>query len=497
MATPDDLACTVELVESAGGRIIARQGDTRDGARIQAVVDEGLAKFGAIDVAVANAGFTSVGYLWELDEKSWRDVIDVDLTGVWKTMKAVTPAMLRRRRGSIIVTGSTGGSVGIPRLGHYTAAKHGVIGLVKSVRNSRQCGESWKRQLADDQQCGRLGSLHRLGAGHGRTVRHGDAVQQRPTRAMGRDVRRLQRDALSRVRGVKICDRDPARGRRGKPAAGKGAAARAMNAESTSQGGWNMGRLSGKVALISGGARGQGRSHAVHLAREGADIVTFDVCSVNGRIIARRADVRFSTQIDAVVAEAIEVFGHIDIVVANAGIQSVAAAWTLREAEWEDVIDVNLSGAWRTVKAAVPAMLEQRRGGSIIFISSFAGLHALPNLVHYNAAKHGITGLSKAFALELAPHGIRVNSVHPATVRTPMVDNRYFIERVFGSSGRTLADVVPQMQHLHALPVPWMEVEDISRAVVYLGSDEARRITGIALPIDAGSQAPFKLPHQL
>lgn len=132
MATPDDLTCTVELVESLGGRIIARQGDTRDGARIQAVVDEGLAKFGAIDVAVANAGFTSVGHLWELDEKSWRDVIDVDLTGVWKTMKAVTPAMLKQRRGSIIVTGSVGSSVGIPRLGHYTAAKHGVIGLVKS-----------------------------------------------------------------------------------------------------------------------------------------------------------------------------------------------------------------------------------------------------------------------------------------------------------------------------------------------------------------------------
>ena len=282
-----------------------------------------------------------------------------------------------------------------------------------------------------------------------------------------------------------------------------------------------MGKLTGKVALISGGARGQGRSHAVHFAREGADIVTFDVCkdiptvpypmataadlaetvrlveALDRRIIARRADVRESTQIDAVVAETLEVFGHIDIVVANAGIQSVAPAWTLREAEWHDVIDVNLSGVWRTVKAVVPAMLARGRGGSIILISSFAGLHALPNLVHYTAAKHGVTGLAKAFAVELAPHGIRVNSVHPATVRTPMIDNKFFIDVVVGSGGRTLADVAPQMQHLYALPVPWMEVEDISRALVVLGSDESRYITGIALPIDAGGQAPFKLPHQL
>jgi SDR family mycofactocin-dependent oxidoreductase len=282
-----------------------------------------------------------------------------------------------------------------------------------------------------------------------------------------------------------------------------------------------MGNLSGKVALLSGGARGQGRSHAVHFAREGADVVVFDACSdiktipyplgtaqdlaetvrlvesFGRRIIARRADVRHSVEIDAVVAEALEEFGHIDIVVANAGVQSFAPAWKLSEAEWDDVVDIDLSGVWRTVKAVVPAMLERGRGGSIILTSSFAGLHALPNLVHYNAAKHGVTGLAKAFAVELAPHGIRVNSLHPATVRTPMIDNESFINLVVGSGGRTLTDVAPQMQHLYALPVPWLEVEDISKAIVFLASDDSRYVTGIALPIDAGGQAPFKLPHQL
>ncbi|GAA3071326.1 mycofactocin-coupled SDR family oxidoreductase [Pseudonocardia yunnanensis] len=280
-----------------------------------------------------------------------------------------------------------------------------------------------------------------------------------------------------------------------------------------------MGKLSGKVALISGGARGQGRSHAKHFALEGADVVVFDVCSdtatapypmatdedlaetvrlvesLDRRIIARRADVRDSAQIDAVVAEALEEFGHIDIVVANAGIENFAPAWELREAAWDDVIDVNLSGVWRTVKAALPAMLKRRRGGSIVLTSSFAGLHALPNMAHYNAAKHGVTGLAKAFAVELAPHGIRVNSVHPATVRTPMIDNEYFIDFVVGSTGRTLADVALRMQHLYALPVPWLEVEDVSKALVFLASDDTRHITGIALPIDAGGRAPFRLPH--
>jgi SDR family mycofactocin-dependent oxidoreductase len=281
-----------------------------------------------------------------------------------------------------------------------------------------------------------------------------------------------------------------------------------------------MGRVEGKVALITGAARGQGRSHAVRLAQEGAEIVAVDICAqldnvpyplatpedlaataklveeLDRRVIARQTDVRDSNAMKAVVDEAIAEFGHIDIVCANAGISSSGASWEISDESWQDVIDVNLTGVWKTTKAVIPHMIEHGRGGSIIITSSVAGLVAYGNLSHYTAAKHGLVGLMRALAVELAPHSIRVNTVHPTTVDTPMIDNdavrQLFLPQVQNPSK---ADATQQMKMMHALPIPWVESVDISNAVLWLASDEARYVTGSALPIDAGSMAPFKIPN--
>jgi len=206
-------------------------------------------------------------------------------------------------------------------------------------------------------------------------------------------------------------------------------------------------RLSGKVALITGAARGQGRAHAIGLAEEGADIIALDICcdvdtvpypgateddlahtvklveETGRRVISMIADVRHLSALQAAVRDGVGTFGGIDIVVANAGIGTFGSVLELDEDTWQTMLDVNLTGVWKTVKAVAPTMIEGGKGGSIILISSLAGLIAYPNLAHYVAAKHGVTGLMRALAVELAPHGIRVNSVHPGTVDTPMVAN--------------------------------------------------------------------------
>ena len=203
-----------------------------------------------------------------------------------------------------------------------------------------------------------------------------------------------------------------------------------------------MGRVDGKVALITGAARGQGRSHAVRLAQEGAEIIAVDSCTdaktapyaratredldetarlveeLDRRVLARVADVRDLGALQSAVADGISEFGRLDIVSANAGIASFAPAWELSEETWQEMIDVNLTGVWKTCKAAIPAMLEAGNGGSIILTSSTAGLVAYGNLAHYTSAKHGVTGLMRVLAVELAQHGIRVNSVHPTVVDT-------------------------------------------------------------------------------
>jgi SDR family mycofactocin-dependent oxidoreductase len=265
-----------------------------------------------------------------------------------------------------------------------------------------------------------------------------------------------------------------------------------------------MARVEGKVALITGAARGQGRSHAVRLAEEGADIIAVDLCGQidsvpygmatpddlaetaklveeqDRRIVAAQADVRDAGQLQAAVEEGLSQFGHIDIVSANAGIASFGPAHELDETAWRDMLDVNLTGVWRTCKAVIPSMIEAGRGGSMILTSSTAGLKGFAGGAgHYIAAKHGVVGLMRTLANELAPHMIRVNTVHPTGVSTDMVQNDFFT-----AWAEQHPEIGAAMQNL--LPVEMVEPRDISNAVLWLASDEARYVTGVTLPVDAG-----------
>lgn len=279
-----------------------------------------------------------------------------------------------------------------------------------------------------------------------------------------------------------------------------------------------MGRVEGKVALITGAARGQGRSHAVRLAQEGADIIAVDLCrdvdtvaypgateadlaetvrqveDLDRRILGHRADVRDLAAMESLVAEGISEFGHIDIVCANAGIASAAPAWELDEQTWQEMLDINLTGVWKTVRPVIPHMIE-RGSGSIILTSSTAGLVAFGNLAHYTAAKHGVTGLMRCLAVELAQHGVRCNSVHPTTVSTDMIHNDAIRELFLGRTGGTMEEAAVEFTNVNALPVPWVEAVDISNAVLYLASDEARYVTGHTQVVDAGGTAPYKAPN--
>ena len=281
-----------------------------------------------------------------------------------------------------------------------------------------------------------------------------------------------------------------------------------------------MGRVEGKIAFITGAARGQGRAHALRLAQEGADIIAVDLCrgvgtvpydgateadlaetvkqveELDRRILAEQADVRELSALRRVAEEGLSQFGQIDIVCANAGIASFAPALDMTEQMWQDVIDINLTGIWKTVQATVPSMVERGEGGSVILTSSVAGLSAFPHLAHYTAAKHGVTGLMRTLAVELAPHRIRVNSIHPTTVDTPMVANEAAWGLFMGGvQGATREQAAVGMKALNALPIPWVEAVDISNAVLYLASEESRYVTGNTMVVDAGALQPFKLPH--
>lgn len=274
------------------------------------------------------------------------------------------------------------------------------------------------------------------------------------------------------------------------------------------------GRVEGKVAFITGAARGQGRSHAVRLAEEGADIIAVDVCrrigtnedipasspedlaetvelvkGLNRRIVAAEADVRDHDELKAVVDNGVEQLGGLDVVVANAGIGNGGARLDkTSEADWDDMIGVNLSGVWKTVKAAVPHLISGGKGGSIILTSSVGGLKAYPHTGHYIAAKHGVVGLMRTFAVELGQHSIRVNSVHPTNVNTPLFMNEGTMKLFrpdLENPGPDDMAVVAQM--MHVLPVGWVEPRDISNAVLFLASDEARYVTGLPMTVDAGS----------
>jgi SDR family mycofactocin-dependent oxidoreductase len=272
-----------------------------------------------------------------------------------------------------------------------------------------------------------------------------------------------------------------------------------------------VGRLEGKVALVSGGARGQGRSHALRLAEEGADIITLDLCeqvdtvnfamstpadleetvrqieALDRRIVAEICDVRDRAALEGVVNRGVEELGRLDVVAANAGIAGVQTLADGTDDQWQNMIDINLTGVWNTLKAAVPAILAGGEGGSIILTSSYAGHNGVPNVAPYSAAKHGVIGLMRSLANELGPQQIRVNSISPGNVGTDMLLNDE-IFRVFRPDldAPGLGDVEDILLSLPTIPVPYVEAVDISNALVFLASDEARYITGFNLPVDAG-----------
>lgn len=273
-----------------------------------------------------------------------------------------------------------------------------------------------------------------------------------------------------------------------------------------------MGAMDGKVAFVTGAARGQGRSHAVRLAQEGADLVLSDTLTPvtwtaypapakedlaetaalvereGRRVVFRHVDVRDGDGLRLLVGDAVTRLGSIDAVIANAGIAPPQHRfWEIPEQEWQDMLDVNLTGVWRTVSAAVPAMIDGGRGGAVVLISSGAAYRGASNIAAYVAAKAGVLGLTVNFARELARYRIRVNAICPSNVGTPMLRNDANYKMFRPDLGQpTEEDAIPAFTRWHLLAEPWLEPEDISEAVLFLASDRGRFVTGITMPVDLG-----------
>ncbi|WP_197518691.1 mycofactocin-coupled SDR family oxidoreductase [Mycobacterium sp. ACS1612] len=276
------------------------------------------------------------------------------------------------------------------------------------------------------------------------------------------------------------------------------------------------GSLDGRVAFITGAARGQGRAHAIRLATEGADIIAVDVCgpisetityplatseelaetvaaveATGRKVLAREVDIRDLAALQQVVADGVEQFGRLDVVVANAGVLSWGRMFEMSEEQWDTVIDVNLNGTWRTIRAAVPAMIEAGNGGSIIVVSSSAGLKATPGNGHYSASKHGVVALTNALAIEVGEYGIRVNSIHPYSIDTPMVEKDAMMA-IFAKYPQYLHSFAPMPYH----PVnhegkkglqEFMTAEEVSDVVAWLAGDGSRTISGSQIAVDRGT----------
>jgi SDR family mycofactocin-dependent oxidoreductase len=265
-----------------------------------------------------------------------------------------------------------------------------------------------------------------------------------------------------------------------------------------------MGDFSGKAVLVTGAARGQGRSHAVRFAAAGADVAMLDICGPvdehvpyppatpddlaetaeqvtkhGGRVVARQADVRYFDQVKAVVDEALAAFGHIDVVVANAGVYTCDWGWEIPESAWNATIDTNLKGVWNTIRATVPSMISAGKGGAIIITSAESAIRGHPLISHYAAAKMGQVGLMKTLATELVPYAIRVNTVNPLAVNTPM------------ATGAAAATIIETLMRLRpgADEPGWVEPDDVSDMVLYLASPEAEGITGIQVPVEPKTAA--------
>lgn len=271
------------------------------------------------------------------------------------------------------------------------------------------------------------------------------------------------------------------------------------------------GRVEGKVAFITGAARGQGRSHAVRLAEEGADVIAVDLCdeiagaayppatledlaqteravaALGRRIVTARADVRDVEGLRAVLDQAVAELGRLDIVAANAGIVNLPGpAVELEPALWQQMIDVNLTGVWNTCQVAAPHLIAAG-GGAIVITSSAAALKGYPSVVNYVASKHGLVGLTRSLAIELGPDRIRVNNIAPTQVSTDMIHNEA-IYKLFVPDAEepTREQFAEASQAMHLLPTPWVESIDVSNALLFLASDEGRFITAASIPVDAG-----------
>src|SRR6202012_4440641 len=265
--------------------------------------------------------------------------------------------------------------------------------------------------------------------------------------------------------------------------------------------------LEGKVAFVTGAARGQGRAHAARLARDGADIIACDICAPLSHTIrdapatpedlahtfdaveeqgrkglAREVDIRDSAALTALVKDGAEQFGRLDVVVANAGVLSWGRLWELSDEQWDTTIGVNLSGTWRTLRAAIPAMIEAGNGGSIVVVSSAAGLKATPGNGHYSASKHGLTALTNTLAIELGEYGIRVNSIHPYSVDTPMVEPDGRME-IFTKHPRLVHSFPPMPMQYKG----FMTADEVADVVVWLAGDGSGTLSGTQIPIDKGA----------
>jgi SDR family mycofactocin-dependent oxidoreductase len=270
--------------------------------------------------------------------------------------------------------------------------------------------------------------------------------------------------------------------------------------------------LDGKVAFITGAARGQGRSHAITLAKEGADIIAVDIDydiegvpypgatasdleetvkqveALDRRIIASKADIRDGAALKKAADEGVEALGRLDIVSANAGISTMVPVVDMTEEQWDVMIDVNLTGQFKTVKATLPHIIAGGRGGSIILTSSMVAMMGTPNIAHYSAAKAGLIGFMQSLAVELADQSIRVNTVHPTTVRTPMIINDPTFKQFRPDlESPTLEDFEVAARTMNRLPTALIEAIDVSNAVLYLASDMSRFVTGTQQRINAGA----------
>lgn len=271
-------------------------------------------------------------------------------------------------------------------------------------------------------------------------------------------------------------------------------------------------RLAGKVALITGAARGIGRAQAVRFAQEGADVIGFDLCGpidtvvvphstpadldetarlvaeAGGRMHAEIVDVRDLAGLQAATERGVRALGGLDVVCATAGITSRGAATELGEQVWRTMLDVNLTGVWHTCRVGAPHLIA-RGGGALVLTSSIAGLRGLVGVAHYTAAKHGVVGLMRSLAHDLAPHGVRVNSIHPTNVDTPLIQNDAVAAGFRPDLDRppTRAEFAEAARRMNLLAVPWVDAVDVANAALFLASDEARYITGVTLPVDAGA----------